>query len=324
VNEHIDQIAGLLGGLSVLLALAGYALHGQQQQLGARLRVFVGGGSLDRGAPDGAGTLRFLRQWGVWRRVRLGAQPIQLVQAGVSLTPRRFLFLQLTAGVVGLGLTRLVTAPMGLEGPTSVLVLAGGSGVGLAVPRIVLRVKRSRRLTRFEGQFASALDALANGIEVGLSLSQALEMVSRDMPQPLGPEFGQVVRGLGMGLPLGEALDRLAERVPLRDVEIFVTAVHIQYRTGGGLSQVLRSIAATVRQRVNLRGEVRAMTAQQRYSAYLVSLLPVGIAIIIRIVNPAYFDKLLQPGTMRLLLLGAGAGVVIGFYLMMRIADIEA
>jgi tight adherence protein B len=323
MSEHVDQLAGLLGGLSVLLALAGYALNRQQQLLDARLRVFVGGGSLDQRVTSGGAVIRALRGWRIWRRVRLGAQPIQLVQAGISLTPRRFLFLQLTLGALGLGLARLLAGPMSLTGAGFVLVLAAGSGLGLALPKLVLRVKRARRLARFEGQFASALDALANGMEVGLSLSQALEMVSRDMPQPLGPEFGQVVRGLGMGLPLGEALDRLAERAPLRDVEIFVTAVHIQYRTGGALSQVLRNIAGTVRQRVNLRGEIRAMTSQQRYSAYLVSALPVAIAVIMRIVNPAYFNRLLEPGTMRLLLIAACAGVVAGFYFMMRIADIE-
>src|SRR5258708_4703596 len=118
--------------------------------------------------------------------------------------------------------------------------LLGGLAAGLALPWLFLRFKRGRRLLRFEAQFASALDSLANAMEVGLSLSQALEMLAREMPAPLGPEFGQVVRELGMGLPIGEALDGLVERVPLGDLEIFVAAVHIQHRTGGALSQVLR------------------------------------------------------------------------------------
>jgi tight adherence protein B len=126
-----------------------------------------------------------------------------------------------------------------------------------------------------------------------------------------------------MGLPLGEALDGLAQRAPLRDVEIFVAAVHIQYRTGGALSDVLRTLARTVRERVNLRGEVRSITSQQRLSAYLISALPILIALVMKFVSPAYFDRLLEPGFIRILLVGAVAGVVAGFYFMMRIADIE-
>jgi tight adherence protein B len=109
----------------------------------------------------------------------------------------------------------------------------------------------------------------------------------------------------------------------MRDVEIFVAAVHIQHRTGGSLTQVLRTIAATVRERVNLRAEVRSMTAQQRLSGYLLGGLPVFIAGIMKLVSPAYFDQLLQPGTIRLLLVAAGAGILAGFYCIMRIADIE-
>jgi tight adherence protein B len=322
MSEYVDQIAGLIGGLSVLLAFGGYVVVLQRRRLDARLAVFVGGQPLQV-APSVPRKARSLSDWLFWRRLRIGVTPQQLTQAGVSVTPRAFLFLQLAAGWLGLACAWLLAGRIGLAGVGVAVALAIGGLLGLLGPRGVLRFKRSRRLARFEGQFASALDSVANAMEVGLSLSQALETVSRDMPAPIGPEFGQVVRELGMGLPVGEALDGLVERVPLRDVEIFVAAVHIQYRTGGALSEVLRTIAATVRQRVNLRAEIRSMTGQQRLSGYLISGLPVFIALIMKFVSPGYFDQLLQPGTIRLLLVGAGAGIVIGFYCMMRIADIE-
>jgi tight adherence protein B len=188
---------------------------------------------------------------------------------------------------------------------------------------MLLHVQRRRRLAQFDQQLASALDAMANSLEVGLSLPQALEMQSRDMPAPLGPEFGQVIREMGMGLGFDEALDGLAERVPLQDVQIFAAAVHIQHRTGGHLSGVLHTIANTVRQRVNLRGEIRTLTAQQRLSAYLVGALPLFLALVLKFVSPAYFEHLLEPGLMRLLLVLAGVGIVAGFHFMLRIADIE-
>jgi tight adherence protein B len=202
-------------------------------------------------------------------------------------------------------------------------VLALAVLVGLAFPHLTLRLQRSRRMRRFEQQFASALDSVANSIQVGLSVPQALEMVSRDMPAPLGPEFAQVLREMGMGLGLGEALEHLAERVPLRDVQIFAAAVHIQYHTGGHLSGVLRTIASTVRERVNLRGEIRSLTAQQRMSAYIVGALPFVLALVLKFLSPQYFNQLLQPGIMRVLVILAILGVATGFHFMMRIADVE-
>lgn len=322
MNESLDQVAGLIAGFSALLAFTGYALAVERRRLDTRLAVFVGGRSQPLAAAGSRESRRGPRS-SFWRQLPIVASAVQLTQAGVSLSPRRFAVIQLATGLFGTGVARVVTARVGLGGPGLVLVLVIGTLAGLAIPRIILRFKRGRRLTRFEGQFASALDSLANAMEVGLSLSQALETVSRDMPAPLGPEFGQVVRGLGMGLPLAEALDQLAERVPIRDVEIFVTAVHIQYRTGGALTTVLRNIATTVRQRVNLRSEIRAMTAQQRFSAYLISGLPVLIALAVKFLSPEYFNMLLAPGTMRALLVGGCCGIVFGFYFMMRIADIE-
>jgi tight adherence protein B len=187
----------------------------------------------------------------------------------------------------------------------------------------VVNFKRSRRLLTFEGQFANALDSLANATEAGLSVSQAIEAVARDMPAPLGTEFGQILRSLGMGLSLIEALEQLADRVPSRDVEIFVAAVSIQYRTGGGLSHLMHKIANTVRERINMRSEIRALTAQQRYSAYLITALPVVIAMVLKFVSPTYFAMLMQPGMMRLILFGAAGGIIVGFFLMLRIADVE-
>jgi tight adherence protein B len=227
------------------------------------------------------------------------------------------------AALIALALARLIGARLALDMFSQSAVMALFVIGGLALPHVMLRIQRGRRLRMFEQQLASALDSIANSMEVGLSVPQALEMVSRDMPAPLGPEFGQVLREMGMGLGLGEALDHLEERVPLQDVQIFVAAVHIQHRTGGFLSGVLRTISNTVRERVNLRGEIRSLTAQQRMSAYVVGALPILLALVLKFLSPAYFDRLLEPGLMRLFVVLAAVGVGIGFHLMLRIADIE-
>ncbi|HYW89933.1 MAG TPA: type II secretion system F family protein [Chloroflexota bacterium] len=324
MSWQIEPIIGLAAGLAVLLSVFGYAIHLQRARVDARLRAFVGGAAL-RPAPRVPTPSRARGSGGrsLLRGIRLGARPSQLAQAGVSVSPRGFLRLQLIAGSVGCVLVGAASTRFGLSGMSLIPALAAGALGGLVGPRIVLRLRRKQRLTKFESQFANALDLIANSMQAGLSLTQALEMVSRDMPAPLAPEFAQTIREMGLGLPVGEALDGLAERVPLRDVEIFVSAVHIQYRTGGHLSEVLRTIAGTVRERVNLRGEIRSLTAQQRFSAYLVSGLPVFLALLLKFINPAYFEHLLEPGLMRVFVILAGLGIAAGFYFMMRIADIE-
>jgi tight adherence protein B len=325
VSNQIAPLAGVLAGLAVLLAFGGYVLNLERRRLEARLQTFVGGGSISR--PQKAAPFvrpkRRVPRTRLLQRLRLGVRPRQLSQAGVSVTPRRFAWLQLGAVLVGLTIAFLVATKLGLNGLTQLATMACLGIAGLGLPHLILRVQRARRLRQFELQLASALDSIANSMQVGLSVPQALEMISRDMPAPLGPEFGQVLREMGMGLGLGEALDHLAERVPLQDVEIFAAAVHIQHRTGGYLSGVLRTIAATVRERVNLRGEIRSLTAQQRVSAYLVGALPLFLAFVLKFLSPAYFDRLLDPGLMRVFVVLAGVGIALGFHFMMRIADIE-
>ena len=319
MTEYLVQIAALFAALSVLLALFGYVIMVERRRYDSRLQTFVSGTGY--GSTFAFATPLPTRSPASCRLI--GISSLQLLQAGMSMTARRFLIIQLTTVGLGLIVAWFLSAGFAWAGLELLAALAVGLAVGLAIPRLLVHIKRNRRLMRFEGQFANALDSLASATEVGLSISQAIEAVSRDMPAPLGPEFGQVLRGLGMGLPLSEALDQLAVRVPLRDVDIFVAAVSIQYRTGGGLSQILHKLASTVRVRVNMRSEIRALTAQQRFSAYLLAALPIVLALILKFVSPAYFALLLQPGIMRLLVIGAVVGISAGFFFMLRIADIE-
>ena len=319
-----EQLAGAIAGFAVLLATIGLAMRAERMRLNARLETFLGRLGATGGTVEAARhTARADTRPRIMRRARLGAQPRQLAQAGLTMTPGRFLAIQLAAGAVGLVLGRALAGRFALEGISLVAAVAIGAVIGLWVPLAFLALRRSRRIRRAEQQFPLAVDAIANAIQVGQSLPQAIELIGRDMPAPIGPEFGQVVREMGLGVPFDRALDSLAERLGLRDVEIFVAAVHIQYRTGGNLSETLRGIANTIRERLRIRGEIRVMTGQQRLSAYIVTALPLVIATMLKITSPTYFDRLLEPGTMRILVVGAVLLLVAGFYVLRRIADID-
>jgi len=314
VTGELDQLLGVMGGLAVLLLSAGLALTTERARLQSRLLAFLG----DRrppmaipraGVPASATSFSGLRY--------------QLMQSGLPLSLRKFLAIQLVTGLAGLGLARLVAQRFALEGIWLAAAFAAGALAGAWLPRLVLRHLRERRLSRFERQFPAAVDAIANALEAGLSLPQSLEMVAADMPKPLADDFREVCREMGLGLPLGEALGGLVERAPLSDIEIFVAAVNIQYRTGGNLSQILRGIAHTVRERLRIKGEIKMLTAQQRLSGYIVSALPLLIVLVLSVVSPSYFARLLEPGAMRMMLIMGGVSLAIGFYVVLRIAAVE-
>jgi tight adherence protein B len=326
VTTEAEQIAGALAGFAVLLATVGCAIRAERARFQARLVTFLGGTGLAVPAND---ELARVSQESAQRRrrqrrlPRLGAQPRQLAQAGVAMTPGRFLVLQLVAGAVGLLLGQLLGSRFALDGRWLLLSVLAGGGVGLWLPHLLLQWCRGRRIRAAERQFPLAVDALASAIQAGQSLPQAIELLARDMPAPIGPEFAQFLREMAVGLPFDQALSALSERLGMRDVEIFVAAVQIQYRTGGNLSETLRGIANTIRERLRIRGEIQALTSQQRISAYIVSALPICIALALRVMSPAYFERLTEPGVMRILVVTGLLSLVAGFYVLRRIADIE-
>lgn len=318
------QIAGALAGFAVVLATLGFAIRAERARTNARLRTFLAGPGMVVEAADEL--TRVSRARAQQRRrsfPRLGVQPRQLAQAGLSMTPGRFLGVQLLLGAVGLWVGRMVASRLDLVGIWPTVALAVGAALGLWLPHLVLGLQRTRRIRKAERQFPLAVDTLASAMQAGQSLPQAIELLARDMPAPIGTEFGLFLREMAVGLPFDQALTSLSERMGMRDIEIFVAAVQIQYRTGGNLSDTLRGIASTIRERLRIRGEIRALTGQQRLSAYIVSALPIGIALMLRLLSPAYFERLMEPGGMRILVVCGLLGLVAGFYVLRRIADIE-
>jgi tight adherence protein B len=301
--------------LAMLCIVGGYGVIQQRRAYEARLQAFLAGAALaGASAPiDPPTRVRPSRRL-------FGVDQLSLTQAGMSISPRRFAITQVV-------LVLAFAIPMWLFrsqfGIWLIPAFAAAVILGFAIPNLYLSFKRKRRVRKFENQFAQALDSLANAVGVGLGMAQAIEVIGRDMPAPIGPEFAQVLRSMGMGISLSEALDKLAERVPSRDVDLFVAALSIQYRTGGALGPILRKIADTVRERINMRSQISALTGQQRYSAYLIALMPVFLFVVIKFIAPSYFELIVAPGTMRFILIGSAVGIVLGLHVMLRIADVE-
>jgi tight adherence protein B len=187
--------------------------------------------------------------------------------------------------------------------------LAAGIGLGLALiaspsmwwffmilgwvaPHLLLGRSEKARLKAFDQQLPDALSIVANALRSGYSFLQAMDVVSREMPDPIAKEFNQMLRETRVNIPLDEALANMVDRVKSKDLDLVVTAVLIQRQVGGNLSEVLDKIAGTIKERIRLQGEIRTLTTQGRFSGWIVSLLPICLAVLFQIVQPGYLKPL--------------------------------
>ncbi len=241
----------------------------------------------------------------------------ELARADIKLKVSEY-FALLFILMVGLGLISYLLAPS----PISILI---GMVAGYIFPQIYIKRKQSERLHRFEQQLVDMLNLMVSGLRAGYSTIQALEAVSSELSPPISEEFRRVVQEIQIGIPMEKALDNLLRRVPSVDLDFIVTAMNVQREVGGNLAEILDSISFTIRERVRIKGEIRTKTAQARASATIVSLLPIGLSVYLWFVNRAYFMTFFDNGLLcGLLALGSAALlIVIGYTVMMRIANIE-
>jgi len=164
---------------------------------------------------------------------------------------------------------------------------------------------------------------VTGAVKTGFSLLQAMEVVEREMQPPARDEFRRVHVEVGLGISLSQALDNLGARMQNQDLDLVVTAVKIHNQVGGNLSTMLEAVTETVRERDRLFREARVITTQQRYTAYLISLLPIAIGLLMFMLNPDYIMQLFTNGLYILIPILAVVGVIAGHFVLQRITKIE-
>ncbi|SRR5712691_3839118 len=198
--------------------------------------------------------------------------------------------------------------------------------IGIAagfIPIGIVIFKRQRRLRQFERHFPEAIDLLSRAVRAGHAFSTGLEMISKELPEPVAGEFRRTFEEQNLGLPLRDAMFNLTERVPLIDVRFFVTALLIQKETGGNLAEILDNLAATIRERFKILGEVRIRTAQGRMTAGILIALPPSMLLLLRSINPDYV-KVLFEDTMGIIMLTIAVTLqIIGSVILWKIVNIE-
>ncbi len=253
-------------------------------------------------------------------QVEAPALPDTAVAAGAPAS--RFLnlrswLLTMGAGAAGFALGRWLEGILGPSAPFLAAVVIG------SLPRMARANSRDKKLAAMEEQFPDALEFLARSVRAGNAFSVGLELLAGEIGDPLKPEFLKLTREMALGAGLEEALYRLIGRVPLPEVRFFVAAVLLQRETGGNLGEVLGKLAVSVRERMQLRGKVRAASGQGRLTARVLTCLPVATMILLKLLSPAYIDAMTDSPVGRNLLAAAVVSQLLGYLAMQRIIRIE-
>ncbi len=319
-------IAGLASVLTALVfwQLVYFATR-NQRHLAGRMRLAVGQVPSDASnlpTPPGVAVKKrrmslslIPAMKGVFGKKYVGKARVNLAKAGVPLRPEELASMCI--------LTSLALAGVGIairRGLPGALLLGA---LGLSFPHMWVAVLKRRRASRVEGQLLDALALLANSLRAGHSFMQALELVGRDMGPPLGPEVARVLRENRIGLSIDEAFAGLTDRFDSSDLELVVIGVLIQRQVGGNLAEVFDNIGSTIDKRIKSRAKVRALTAQGRMTAWVISLLPFGLGAVIFGMYPD-FGAIMLSNPMGLAMLGgAGLLLVIGVFVLRKVVNVD-
>jgi tight adherence protein B len=321
-------VAGLAAAAVVLIAI-GIAMSGGGGSVATRLERYASASgesqepTEDRESAIVAGLSRVIERQDLAQRLST-----DLARADLKLRPAEFIaawiaspFVFVVAGIL-LGFI--------IPGFQNVLVLAITFAIGAYFPRWYLGFRQRRRLKAFADQLPDTITLLANSLRAGSSFLQGIELVTREARPPISEEFERVVREMSLGVALQPALNNLSRRVASEDLELMVTAINIQSQVGGNLATVLDSIAFTIRERIRIQGEIQVLTSMQRYSGYVITLLPIGLAGILFLISPTYIVPMLQRPPE---LFGLPMGIIfftiglismgIGYIFIRRIVDIK-
>ena len=238
-----------------------------------------------------------------------------LMQSGLSMKLMTFIGLSLGLALGGFLLGQF----LGLSVVFSIilLVLAG------SLPYFYLIYRKDKRLTKFDEQLPDALDLIGRGVRAGHALPSALKMVGDEMANPIAEEFRAAFDEVNYGFSMQDALTNLATRVPSTDLQYFVVAVLIQRETGGNLAELLDNISAMIRARQKLYGTIRVLSAEGKLSAWILTLLPIVLALVINLINPAFMQVLWKDETGIKMIFGVAILMLLGIYWMRKIIKIR-
>lgn len=237
-------------------------------------------------------------------------------QAGINMTRSQYYLFCALSGL-GIGFFVLTSSGNPLMGLLAALIGSAG------IPYWYLAFRRKKRLNKFSTDFPGAIDVIVRGIKAGLPLGDCIRIVGSEAPEPLAAEFRGITESQQMGMTVGEAVERLAMRVPTPEANFFAIVIAIQQKTGGNLSEALGNLSKVLRERKKMKHKIKAMSSEANASAAIIGALPFVVAILTYLTSPAYIMLLFTTSTGNVTLLVAGFWMACGITVMRKMINFD-
>lgn len=246
-------------------------------------------------------------------RVTMAAK---LRQAGLSLPIHVFWIISAVSGVFAGLLGFMFGAPWFVA--IGLLIV-----FGLGLPRWVVGFLGKRRMKKFSGEFANAVDIIVRGIKSGLPVHDTLKIIGRESPAPLGPEFQRLVENIGVGLTLEQALEKMYERMPTPELRFFTIVIAIQAKTGGNLAEALGNLSAVLRSRKLMSEKIKALSSEATASAGIIGSLPPAVMAMVMVTTPAYMMLMFTDMRGQIMLMGSALWMAAGIFTMKKMISFK-
>ncbi len=240
----------------------------------------------------------------------------KLKQAGLELSLRTFVIISVVMGMIGALLAFVL-------GGNILIVLGVGVAMGLGLTRWVVNMKAKARIKKFSLAFPDAVDVLVRGIKTGLPVHDCFKVIARESPEPLAGEFRLLVEGMGVGLTLADALDKMYMRMPTPELKFFAIVIAIQQKSGGNLAEALSNLTSVLRARRMMGEKIKAMSSEAVASAAIIGSLPPAVMIMVTLTSPSYMTVLFTDVRGHVMLLGAALWMATGVFVMKRMINFK-
>ncbi len=282
--------------------------EGREEAKSRRMRMIAAG----RNSAELLAVLKPTQQKGILHRLPLyGDLSKTLLQAGIIVQPAKFLFSCMVLFLVLLGFGITLLPPYVAFGAAAV--------TAFVCPIAIMRYMREQKMTKLLHQLPDALDLMARGLRVGHPLNTSIGAVAREMPDPIGTEFGIVFDQVNFGDDLTDAIQELAERVDIEDVNYFAASIGIQHGTGGDLATVIQTLARVIRGRISMRRKILAISSEGRLTCWFLSALPVVIFSFTSASTPQYYGGVFDDPLFKPMAIAVVAFTILNFLILRKL-----
>ena len=210
---------------------------------------------------------------------------MKIQQAGLSLSRQQFIIFSVVGALIFAFMVFLASNSLYIAGPAGIIGLLG-------LPNVTLAQLRKRRINKFIAEFPNAIDIIVRGVKAGLPLGDCLRIIANEAAEPVRGEFRVITETQAMGLSLGEAVDKLAQRVPITEANFFAIVINIQSKAGGNLSEALGNLSRVLRERKKMKGKIGAMSMEAKASAAIIGAVPFVVVGLLYASSPTYVSLL--------------------------------